>query len=93
MRVGAGHYKEPSIEWLGDTVVLFSLRDFLRETKWSKEALEQGLRRRRGKRTMGQGKEGGKEGGRRERERGREVRRARFERKVAELVAKAQAVV
>lgn len=91
MRVGKGHYEEPSIEWLGDTVVIFSLRDFLRETKWSKEALEQGLRRRRGKRTMGQGKEGGKEGGRRGRR--EEVRRARFERKVAELVAKAQAVV
>jgi len=92
VRVGTGHYKEESIEWLGDTVVVFSLRDFLRETKWSKEALEQGLRRRRGRRTMGQGKEGGQEGGGR-RERGREVWRARFERKLEELVAKAKAGV
>lgn len=88
MRVEQGHYKEPSIEWLGDTIVIFSLRDFLRETKWSKEALEQGLRRRRGRRTIGQGKELGKEGDRTER--GVQLRRACFERKVEELVAKAK---
>jgi len=88
VRVEQGHYKEPSIEWVGDTVVIFSLRDFLRESKWSKEALEQGLRRRRGRRTMGQGKEFGKEGVRTERE--RKLRRACFEKKVEELVAKAK---
>jgi hypothetical protein len=38
---------------VGDTVVLFSLRDFLRNKKWSKDAVEQGLRRRRGRRGVG----------------------------------------
>lgn len=38
---------------IGDTVVLFSLRDFLRNKKWSKDAVEQGLRRRRGRRGIG----------------------------------------
>lgn len=48
---------------IGDTVVLFSLRDFLRNKKWSKDAVEQGLRRRRGRRGIGSRAVGGGAGG------------------------------
>lgn len=37
---------------IGDTVVLFSLQDFLCNPKWHKDSLERGLRRRRGKRGL-----------------------------------------
>lgn len=87
MRVEDGLYKESSIEWVGDTVVIFSLRDFLRSSKWCKDALEQGLRRRRMRRSAGaEGKEGGRKmetGG------GVEARRTRFEGKIKQLILKA----
>lgn len=51
---------------IGDTIVLFSLRDFLRNKKWSKDALEQGLRRRRGRRGLGRDASGNGKMGKRE---------------------------
>ena len=48
---------------VGDTITLFSLRDFLRNKKFSKDILEQCLRRRRGKRgTLARGASNGTNG-------------------------------
>ena len=57
------YHPPPTTIVIGDTVVLFSLRDFLRNKKWSKDAVEQGLRRRRGRRGIGSRAVGGGAGG------------------------------